>query len=482
MGLIEDAKERFEEAAMCTSGSRSLTSQFGNGVAAFMMGRRDLQDGKAGVALKHIMDAIASCSALARDSCSLSKLVGDMHTFLAAFPPELFSEEIDPAASKDCFQNQMRLVARGTDFYTSALEITIRSMDKDEAAELKGHLICDEAVNILLQAQLTARWRGLSNNECSMDSKIMEAFHLARDRFSEALQDDPLWASAWCGLGCSLVDDPIKAQHAFSRAIGLDSASPDPYANLGWLYLENQEFGKGAEMCDVLTQVADTPMTWISRAYQLEKKTLNSEEKEPSEIEQISDAYRAALQIQKDPFALLGLAASFRVAAVASSSREPVQWENHNLLEEYQSITSATPSDEFSIPSNNVKANQNPMTASSSTIKTKQAIIEEPDRGDAWLNLSRDILLGVSGEIDEGTSSAAKAAACRASALLLGRLTDASTHVGAKVAVHASDLSASLALESWLDSKARDDHKKKAQLALIICPQNDIARELLRDN
>eukprot|EP00977_Amphora_coffeiformis_P026799 scaffold30342_cov157-Amphora_coffeaeformis.AAC.6 len=482
MGLMEDAKERFEEAAMRSSGSRSLTSQFGKGLAAFMMGRRDLQDGKAGVALKHVMDAILSCTALANESCSLSKLVGDMYTFLAAFPPELFDEDIDPTAGKDCFQNQMRLVERGKDLYTSALGITKRSMDESETVELKGRLVFDEAVNILLHAQLAAHRRGFSGNECSLDPQIMEIFHLARDRFSEALQVDPLGASAWCGLGCSLVDDPIKAQHAFSRAISLDSASPDSYANLGWLYLENQEFGKGAEMCEVLTQVADTPMTWINRAYQLEKQTLDSEEKETSEIEQISDAYRAALQIQKDPFALLGLAASFRVAAAASKSLEPIKWENHNLIEEYQSITSATPSYDIVIPSDDVKANDNSMTAPRSTIATKQAIIEDPDRGDAWLSISRDILLGVSGEIDESTSSAARAAACRASALLLGKLTDASSHVGTKAVVNASDLSASLAMETWLDdSKLRDDHKKKAQLALLMCPQNDLARELLCD-
>eukprot|EP00977_Amphora_coffeiformis_P023414 scaffold13320_cov76-Amphora_coffeaeformis.AAC.1 len=61
-------------------------------------------------------------------------------------------------------------------------------MDESETVELKGRLVFDEAVNILLHAQLAAHRRGFSGNECSSDPQIMEIFHLARDRFSEALQ------------------------------------------------------------------------------------------------------------------------------------------------------------------------------------------------------------------------------------------------------------------------------------------------------
>lgn len=482
MGLMEDANERFDKASMEISGSRSLASLFGKGLTAFMMGRRDLQDGKAGVALDHIMTAISSCIPFAKESSSLSKLIGDMHTFLGAFPADLFDETVDPAATSDCFDTQMQLVARGGDFYSSALDKMQSSADQEDNAELEARIVCDGAVNLLLQAQLSADRQGLSGDKCNSDTKVLETFHLARDRFLEALRVDPLNPFAWCGLGCSLVDDPMKAQHAFSRAIGLDSAMPDSYANLGWLYLGWQQFDKGAEMCDVLTQVADTPMTWISRAYQLEKGTLDNESKESFEIEHISDAYRAALQMQKDPFSLLGLAASFRVSAETSKSCEPIEWENHTLVGEYQSITSSTPPDDIVIPSYDLKADESGTTVRESATGIKRAIIAEPDRGDAWLSLSKNILIGVSGEIDENSSESAKAAARRASALLLGKLTDSSSSLGTCGVVDARDLSDSLALENWLDRETVDGCKKKAQLALLVLPQNSLARELLNDD
>ena len=98
MGLVEDAEKRFEKAADSASGSRAQASLFGKAMTSFMIGRRDLQDGKVGVALKHILDAISACIPLASESCSLSKLVGDMHSFLAAFPTELFDENDESGA------------------------------------------------------------------------------------------------------------------------------------------------------------------------------------------------------------------------------------------------------------------------------------------------------------------------------------------------------------------------------------------------
>lgn len=485
MGLIEDAKERFAKAADSTSGSRKQASLFGKGMSAFLIGRRDLQDGKVGAALQHIMDAIAACIPLAGGSCSLSKLVGDMHSFLAAFPTELFDENYEPGASSDCLTNHLKIISRGADFYASGLEILKRSQDENHTPESMASLVCDGAVNLLLQAQLAANWKGLSGHECTSDPTIMSIFHQAQNRFVEALRIDPLHPPSWCGYGCSVVGEPIKAQHAFSRAVELDSASPEPYANLGFLYLESQAFGKSAEVCDVLTQIADTHMTWINRAYQLEKNALDKEDKAAHDIEQITDAYRAALQVQKEPFALLGLAASFRVAAATASAGQGNEFENQTLLGEFQSITSIHPSSVFSLGSRERETAPAPLDnipTPVSVLGTKHAILERPDRGDAWLGLCRELVLELSGDddINESNSQPARAAARRASTLLLGKVTDPSSGRKDEGVVVASDLSDSLALESWLDTHENAvASKKKAQLALLICPQNTLAREIL---
>lgn len=283
--------------------------------------------------------------------------------------------------------------------------------------------------------------------------------------------------------GCSLVDDAVKAQHAFSRAIELDSASPDSYANLGFLYIESRAFSASAETCDKLIQVADTPMSWINQALQLEKKALERDSRfAADESGQISDAYRAALQIQKEPFALVGLAASFRLAAAAKGGSKTGEWENKTLSSEYYSITSKSAPGTVEISLDDETLGAVDDTERSSSLATKRSIIIDPRYGEAWLSVAKQLVVEQSDSMTERDLNSAKVAIQRANSILLGRLTEENSTVGEHAHVAASDLSSSLSLDSWLDGEnGTSSSVKKAQLALLVCPQNSLARQVLGD-
>ena len=94
---------------------------------------------------------------------------------------------------------------------------------------------------------------------------------------------------------------------------------PDGYANVGFLYTNLQAFHASEETMNALTQVADTPMMWINRAFILERKAMaglkDDSSKSSQRVRQAADAYRAALQVLKQPDAVIGLAVTNRVIA-----------------------------------------------------------------------------------------------------------------------------------------------------------------------
>jgi hypothetical protein len=212
----------------------------------------------------------------------------------------------------------------------------------------------------------------------------------------------------------------------------------------------------------------------------LENQVSKQEEKE----EHVSDAYRAALQVRKDPYALLGLAtlaASLRAAAAVVETEVHIAWENLVLLEEYESITSISPSTELVVSPDRVRdLSSNPCLNSPSSVALKHQIIRNPDHGDLWLALSEEILATTSEENSERDMNAARAAVRRASMLFLEGLSTPSK--GEKGYVSCSNLSSSLALENWLETDEAPADTRKAQLALLICPQNVLARKLLLDD
>jgi tetratricopeptide (TPR) repeat protein len=485
MGLIEDAEQKFKRAASVSSGAKSKVSLGAHGMVAFMMGRRDWQDGKVGVALSRVMEAIEQCAPLAQNSSTLSRLVGDMHSFLAVFPSELFQKQRNREEANDIFKSQLEIIARGMEYYNSSLSIVEQSFPSDESMSLRADLVCDKAVNILLRAQLWAQSQNMSQKDCRPDQEVMDLFSSAQECFEEALQIDPLHAVAWCGMGCSLVGEPLKAQHAFCRAIELDSSSPDSYANLGFLYMERNAMSQGAEVCDRLTQVADTQMTWINRALQIEAGMPHADSLagQGAYVEQLSDAYRAALQLQRDSFALIGLAASFRIMSAAGRPSRADTWENGVLIQEYQSFTSSEYPLQVALPQKDGDASDHDFTDSVNA--AKHAILTRPDDGNAWLALSKRLLLDSSDGRDDYSTSSARVAAERARRLFLETLTN---HVGNKITrAPASQVSDALALVSWLNSSTSIEQptspcSKEAQLALLICPRNTLARAFVERN
>jgi hypothetical protein len=100
----------------------------------------------------------------------------------------------------------------------------------------------------------------------------------------------------------------------------------DAYANVGFLYTSQQAFRPSESVMNALTQVADTPMMWMNRAYMLERGAATHLEHDNSQAErdiaQAADAYRAALQVMKHPDAQLGLAMTGRMITADDAGKD----------------------------------------------------------------------------------------------------------------------------------------------------------------
>ena len=113
-------------------------------------------------------------------------------------------------------------------------------------------------------------------------------------------------------MSCFLLLTP----DAFCRCLQIERMLPEGYSNAGFLYTSLSAFDSSEEMMNALTQVADTPMMWINRAFMLEHQAMADIEdttKATHQIFQAADAYRAALQVMKQPDAMIGLAVTNRV-------------------------------------------------------------------------------------------------------------------------------------------------------------------------
>jgi hypothetical protein len=242
-------------------------------------------------------------------------------------------------------QNQASFIAEGEGFYRRAEET--KSADEEDDDELfRAALACDVGNSALLQGQilsvLTGEGQGtpsnLSLSETLRVTEVATAFKRSTEAFTRAIQLNPLFAPAWCGLGCAVAgSDPLLAQHALARAIQLDKALPDSWANLGFLYAGRHSFKAASGVMDELTQVADTPMMWICRAAVLEREALYEPEVDDKKrkLSQAADAYRAALQVMKEPTALLGLGMTCRVTGETEMRKQ-----SHGYLSEFYGSTS----------------------------------------------------------------------------------------------------------------------------------------------
>mmetsp|Transcript_47492 Transcript_47492/g.92739 ORF Transcript_47492/g.92739 Transcript_47492/m.92739 type:complete len:464 (-) Transcript_47492:80-1471(-) len=179
----------------------------------------------------------------------------------------------------------------------------------------------DLGVNHFLQARLLATSEDGSGGGDRLDildgaadgpsegPSVARALRLSVASFLASVGAEPLFAPAWCGLGCALADaSPVLAQHCLCRSLQLDRASHLSWANLSMLYVEHGADG-AEEALDALTQVADSPLCWIGRGLLMESKS--------ADFESAADAYRSALQVSQHPEALLGLSMTCRKRTLA---------------------------------------------------------------------------------------------------------------------------------------------------------------------
>jgi tetratricopeptide (TPR) repeat protein len=314
LGLFDEAAGKFESVIERGENTSRSVALYGKAMALFSIAERELMDGKAGAAYTCIQRAIDSCEDSSMVSGCQFKLLGDLYSFGASFPLDVFSDGENQNQNPDlCFQNQLNFVSKGEDAFRSTLSAQAPSLSKDEESiAIKSSILCDIALNILLQAQL------LSSQQINTE-KISDKYNLAAEAFREAIEYNPIHAASWCGLGCSVLKiDPLLAQHAFCRCIQIENMFPDAYANVGFLYTSKFAFNASKSMMEALTQVTDTPMMWMNCAFILEReaeKSLVRDNGRRTEdfISQAADAYRASLQVMRHPEAQLGLSLTGRV-------------------------------------------------------------------------------------------------------------------------------------------------------------------------
>ena len=356
LGLFDDAAEKYSRVLQHadTFGTFVGIAAFGQGRALLAMAQRDAQDGKAGAAynlMKRAIDGIqkilVSCKGnqtVQSDFGCVVKLLGDIYTFGAGLPPALFNEDDSRGySSGEHLRSQIAFIAQGEACYLAVK--TTKGMLDDEAALLDSAIQCDLGTNILLQSQILAMLYGEGQglNLSLVDvvhscNEVKVSFDRASDCFRSALTESPLYAPAWCGLGCALCGtDPILAQHAFVRCLQLDKVSPDAWSNLGFLYASHGQLRASIDMMDQLTQVADTPLMWICRAALIEQEALVRVGDEKLLMSQAADAYRAALQVTKHPSALLGLSLSCRVSP---ADKNDARKESLGFMREYEGLSS----------------------------------------------------------------------------------------------------------------------------------------------
>jgi tetratricopeptide (TPR) repeat protein len=357
LGLVDEAAEKFGLAL--DQGDKSVVpvASYGQGCALLSVAQRDLQDGKATFAHRNLEKAVTVVrGSLIQDNqksspsfrCAM-KLLGDMHTFGAGLPPHVFADsesgEIDSLErTMHLLRNQTSFIAQGEECYRSA-EV-VKPSDGEDDEMFRSALACDVGTNVLFQAHLLSVLNGegqgtssnLSLTETILFTEVRSAFDRSADAFKRSIELNPLFSPAWCGLGCAVAgSDPLLAQHALARALQLDKGLPDAWANLGFLYAGRNAYTLAVSVMDELTQVADTPMMWICRAAMLERQAFEQSDEDAKRLKlsQAADAYRAAVQVMKEPTALLGVGMTCRV-----TDTEETKQQSYGYLSEFLGSTS----------------------------------------------------------------------------------------------------------------------------------------------
>jgi len=561
LGLFDDAAEKFRFAIQRDGKVKSLFA-YGLSSCLLSMAKRDLQDNKFGSAFRHLEEALLYCERAEIRSACFHKLVGDIHSIGVALPPRVFvshstDSDVDSGDRGEWIRVQVEFVRKAEKAYRAAEELT-EGTSPEESDILRACIVSDLASAILAQGQLISFWKG--QGVLVELSEARSKFELAATEFRRSLKLNPLYAHAWCGLGCAVASsDPLLAQHAFCRSLELDNLSPESYSNLAFLYTEKEVLDRSTSVSDALTQVADSPMMWINRAIII-RKQLSTDMRDAESLikntEMAAAAYRAALQISSLPVAVIGLALTCRSSRNVDPSRREesscllseyddsvggvdiiaraylgTSWmeegarsntqENNALVERGMKLISssiddfsdrhARKADEVSMVSRQIEQFDALLQLKSSSdapihrvqeidqgksLSVTQRILLEPDRGELWLSLAKEIML----QADTCSSHRhiahdALRTARKASTILIEKL--GNPLLGSDP-VDASDVTEALTLQHWLEQGQAADVQSASgsdeetlslptqaratvntQLAFLLNPDNALAREVV---
>ena len=262
--MFDEAADNYSRVFDRRETSTNTIAAYGQGVALLAIAQRDSQDGKTGAALNHLRRAIQSCLTLTDQYGCIRKLLGDLYSFGGTLSPDVFLDETNEEggiSGQDRLQAQLQFVSKGEDAYRSAVDLLVKT-DEGDLDAARGCIICDIGANLLLQGERMSMLLGFGEGSDSASvSRISDAANCycrAAQEFRNAIEIDPLYAPAWCGLGCAVASsDPLLAQHAFCRCLQLDKMFADPYANLGFLYVSHGVSTASETIMDSLTQVRD---------------------------------------------------------------------------------------------------------------------------------------------------------------------------------------------------------------------------------
>lgn len=543
LGLFIEASEKLTQAMDTNDASVHTVAAYSLSKCLLSMAKRDAQDGKAGVAHDYLCRALECCQQLVDKSGSIQKLVGDIHSFGAFLPPDVFGNqslvegECGKAQKEDMMKNHIAFIAAGLKAYREAEE-AMHGSNSEETQVLRACAATDAGSNLLLQAQILSVWHDRESTHVALP-EATELCRQAEAEFRRAIDLNPLYPAAWCGIGCSVYkSDPLLAQHAFCRSIELNPLQPEAYSNLSFLYTKNGALKPSWSMSDALTQVADTPMMWINRALVMERQGDST-----GMLQQAADAYRAALQVAPIPAAKFGLALSGRNGNAKQQQELPIL-DTNCLLSEYLDATgeldlssrlfggasnvesgaallSGSPSREkilsgqeaislglidldllgyrhlkdtldvksfaaIQVPVDELLTGEATYKATSGTLKRQLAL--EPHRGDLWLALAKELVRGGDRGVPSlaaGTSAVQKAIRMLTSQSTTARLR--SDHQQQYIPVQ--DVADAWSLRYCLDgilSESQPSEVRRAptttdlQRALFLCPNHSLAREALR--
>jgi len=601
LGLFDEASEKLYRAIRRVNGKTRSVVAYSLAVCLLSSAQRDSRDGKAGAALRFLKEAATYSAQLDDNFGCAQKLIGDIYSFGAVLPPDVFYEASENSngstREESSFRALLAFVNNGIEAYRAAEQYALNLTDRNEGAILQTGIVTDLASNLLLQGQILCRVHSKGYGIWPVDD-FESIYKHAEAEFRRALSICPLYAPAWCGLGCSVVRaDPLLAQHAFCRSIELDSLSPDPYANLSFLYMSTGLVDRSLSVSDALTQVADTPMMWINRALAVElraKSGGNSADRDilESNFRQAVDAYQAALQVANIPIAKKGLALAYRATilygddenarnqdskdecshllseyrsatggidvsprffgAISDLEIGAISYENRyavnegkaqieELLEQYEahgdgslpgvdlirkcvSLSSIDGAEEKA--GSNTEKEESVSETPALSCDLARRVLYEPDRGDLWLDLAKELARNGSKLQQNQQQDDAYVASRKARRILLNRANDPPppslySRTGKRATVDAYDVADALSLCYWLEqaigvgaseSKAHeaDETEEKdqedevtnrpastsatavapvfgadedgvidVQRALILCPNNVLAREIV---